>query len=46
MRFLFVCLIGLLVSVEARPVSSPVISGQVRLVDGCRWRGRRWCCLT
>ena len=34
MRFLFVCLIGLLVSVEAHPVSSPVISGQVRLVDG------------
>ena len=34
MRFLLVCLIGLLVSVEARPISSPVISGQVRLPNG------------
>ena len=34
MPFLMVCLVGLLVSVDASPVSSPVISGQVRLSDG------------
>ena len=34
MPFLMVCLVGLLVSVDASPVSSPVISGQVRLADG------------
>ena len=34
MPFLMVCLVGLLVSVHASPVSSPVISGQVRLSDG------------
>ena len=34
MRFLLVCLIGLLVPVEARPVSPPMVAGQVRLVDG------------
>ena len=34
MPFLMVCLVGLLVSVDASPVSSPVISGHVRLPDG------------
>ena len=34
MQFLMVCLVGLLVSVQASPVSPPVISGQVRLPDG------------
>ena len=34
MPFLMVCLVGLLVSVHASPVSPPVISGQVRLSDG------------
>ena len=34
MPFLMVCLVGLLVSVQASPVSPPVISGQVRLSDG------------
>ena len=34
MKFLLVCLVGLLVSVHANPVSPPVISGQVRLPDG------------
>ena len=34
MLFLLVCLVGLLVSVDANPVSPPVISGQVRLADG------------
>ena len=34
MPFLMVCLVGLLVSVDASPVSPPVISGQVRLSDG------------
>ena len=34
MQFLLTCLVGLLVSVHASPVSPPVISGQVRLADG------------
>ena len=34
MQALMVCLVGLLVSVQASPVSPPVISGQVRLSDG------------
>ena len=34
MKSLMVCLVGLLVSVHASPVSPPVISGQVRLADG------------
>ena len=34
MQFLMVCLLALLVSVQASPVSPPVISGQVRLPDG------------
>ena len=34
MPFLMVCLVGLLVSVQASPVSPPVISGQVRLPEG------------
>ena len=34
MPFLTVCLLALLVSVQASPVSPPVISGQVRLSDG------------
>ena len=34
MLFLRVCLLSLLVSVQASPVSSPMISGQVRLPDG------------
>ena len=34
MPFLLVCLVGLLVSVDVSPASSPVISGQVRLPDG------------
>ena len=34
MPFLMVCLVGLLVSVDASPVSPPVISGQVRLPEG------------
>ena len=34
MQFLMVCLVGLLVSVQASPVSPPVISGHVRLPDG------------
>ena len=34
MQFLLVCLVGLLVSVQASPVSPPVVSGQVRLSDG------------
>ena len=34
MQFLMVCLVGLLVSVQASPVSPPMVSGQVRLPDG------------
>ena len=34
MKSLMVCLVGLLVSVHASPVSPPVVSGQVRLSDG------------
>ena len=34
MRFLLACLVGLLLAVEATPVSPPVVSGQVRLSDG------------
>ena len=34
MPFLMVCLVGLLVSVQASPVSPPVVEGQVRLADG------------
>ena len=34
MQSLMVCLVGLLVSVHASPVSPPVVSGQVRLSDG------------
>ena len=34
MPFLIVCLVGLLVSVHASPVSPPVVEGQVRLPDG------------
>ena len=34
MPFLMVCLVGLLVSVQASPVSPPMVSGQVRLPDG------------
>ena len=34
MKSLVVCLVGLLVSVHASPVSPPVLSGQVRLADG------------
>ena len=34
MKSLMVCLVGLLVSVQASSVSPPVISGQVRLSDG------------
>ena len=34
MKSLMVCLVGLLVSVHASPVSPPVVSGQVRLADG------------
>ena len=34
MKFLMVCLVGLLVSVQASPVSPPMVSGQVRLPDG------------
>ena len=34
MPFLMVCLVGLLVSVDASPVSSPMIEGQVRLSNG------------
>ena len=34
MPSLMVCLVGLLVSVHASPVSPPVVSGQVRLSDG------------
>ena len=34
MQFLMVCLVGLLVSVQASPLSPPVISGHVRLPDG------------
>ena len=34
MPFLIVCLVGLLVSVHASPVSPPVVEGQVRLADG------------
>ena len=34
MKSLVVCLVGLLVSVHASPVSPPVVSGQVRLADG------------
>ena len=34
MPFLLVCLVGLLVSVDVSPASSPVLSGQVRLSDG------------
>ena len=34
MQFLMVCLLALLVSVQASPVSPPVISGHVRLPDG------------
>ena len=34
MKSLVVCLVGLLVSVHASPVSPPMVSGQVRLADG------------
>ncbi|MCY3791186.1 MAG: carboxypeptidase-like regulatory domain-containing protein [Gemmatimonadetes bacterium] len=34
MKSLVVCLVGLLVSVQASPVSPPMVSGQVRLSDG------------
>ena len=34
MQFLMVCLVGLLVSVQASPVSPPMVSGHVRLPDG------------
>ena len=34
MPFLLICLVGLLVSVQASPVSPPMVSGQVRLPDG------------
>ena len=34
MQFLMVCLVGLLVSVQASPVSPPVVEGHVRLPDG------------
>ncbi len=34
MPFLLVCLIGLLISVQASPASSPVVEGQVRLAAG------------
>ncbi len=34
MLFLRVCLLSLLVSVDASPASSPMIAGQVRLADG------------
>ena len=34
MPFLLICLVGLLVSVQASPVSPPVVEGQVRLADG------------
>ena len=34
MQFLMVCLVGLLVSVQASPVSPPMVSGHVRLADG------------
>ena len=34
MPFLMVCLVGLLVSVDASPVSPPVVEGHVRLPDG------------
>ena len=34
MKSLMVCLVGLLVSVQASPVSPPMVSGHVRLSDG------------
>ena len=34
MKSLLVCLLGLLIAVQANPVSPPVVSGQVRLADG------------
>ena len=34
MQFLMVCLVGLLVSVQASPVSPPMVSDHVRLPDG------------
>ena len=34
MRSLLVCLLALLVSVQASPVSPPMVSGRVRLSDG------------
>ena len=34
MQFLMVCLVGLLVSVQASPLSPPMVSGHVRLPDG------------
>ena len=34
MKFLMVCLVGLLVSVQASSVSPPIVSGQVRVSDG------------
>ena len=34
MKSLVVCLVGLLVSVHASPVSPPMVAGQVRLSDG------------
>ena len=34
MHFLLICLVGLLVSVQASPVSPPMIAGQVRLAVG------------
>ena len=34
MKSLLACLVGLLIAVQANPVSPPVVSGQVRLADG------------
>ncbi|MCY4604306.1 MAG: carboxypeptidase-like regulatory domain-containing protein [Gemmatimonadetes bacterium] len=34
MKSLLVCLLGLLIAVQATPVSPPVVSGQGRLADG------------
>ena len=41
MKSLLVCLVGLLVSVQANPVSPPMVSGQVRLADGSPVAGAR-----
>ena len=41
MKSLLVCLMGLLVSVQANPVSPPMVSGQVRLADGSPVAGAR-----